>query len=176
MQAHSLFGESSVTVVAAVFTDAPSAFRAADLLRAREAASDLMVDVVHPGDGDLIEKLEPDSRGIFLTALRAHAWLGIAFLLVGTLAGIALLAAGWPAAVASPMLTLLFTSVIGGFAGLMLGGLLTLRPDRGAVIRRVREASRRGRWAVVAHPVDLQQAQLARRQLSTAGGWVVSSF
>lgn len=171
-----LFGERSLTVVAAVFTDAGSAFRAADLLRAREEAHDLAVDVVHPGDVDLVDKLEPESQGIFRTALRAHGWMGLAFLLVGTLGGIGLIASGWAAAVASPWMTLLFTSTIGGFAGLLLGGLLTLRPDRGAVIHRVREACRCGRWAVVAHPLDVEQARLARRQLSTAGGWVVSSF
>lgn len=174
MHASRLFGERSLTTVAGIFDNAVAARRAAESLqRVRRAPR---VNVIEPGDPDLGRKLEPESTGIWYTAIRAHFWLGLAFVLVGALAGIGLVVAGWGAAVSSPQLTVLACSVIGGFAGLIFGGLVTLRPDRGALIAKVRAASESGRWAVVAHPVNPLQEQLAREQLGTEGGFVVSSL
>lgn len=169
-----LFGERSLTTVAGLYENAGAAYRAADALRAVRRPP--RIDLIPPGDPDLGRKLEPESRGIWRTALRAHFWLGLAFVLVGALAGIGLVASGWGAAAASPLFTVFFCAVLGGFVGLLFGGLLTLRPDRGALIAKVREASDAGRWAVVAHPVNPMQEQVAREQLGSQDGIVVSSL
>lgn len=57
----------------------------------------------------------------------------------------------------------------------LIVGLLTLRPDRALVIRRVRHALRHGRTAVVAHPRDEAAAHEASAALEAAGAEVVRS-
>jgi|GEM_PF-3395538 len=64
----------------------------------------------------------------------------------------------------------------GGLIGLLLGGLLTARPDHVRVITTVRRAIRRGRWAVVIHPVTQRQLDVAMRELRTHSTRVVRSL
>jgi len=64
----------------------------------------------------------------------------------------------------------------GGLIGLLLGGLLTARPDHVRVIATVRRAIRKGRWAVVIHPVSQRQLDLAMRELRTHSSRVVHSL
>ena len=88
---------------------------------------------VSPSDAPFARKMEPESKGIRRTAIRSHLVLGPSGLLVGALAAATLVTLGWPAAVASPMLTALFLATLGLFSGLMLAGLFTLLPDRSRV-------------------------------------------
>ena len=55
--------------------------------------------------------------------------------------------------------------LFGTMFGLMVGGLLTIRPDHEAVIAPVREGVKSGRWAVVVHPASRQQFDDALRVL-----------
>lgn len=174
MKAFTLFGERSLTTIAGIFESDRAARRAANALH--DASSRVDVRLIAPRDPDLSRKMEPDSGGIWRTALRSHLGLGVIFLLVGALAGLALIGTGWDGAELSPWFTVFFTSVIGGLGGLVLGGLVTLRPDRGMLIRRVREASQAGRWTVVAHPVGDREERVAREHLDRAGGVVFSSL
>lgn len=114
-------------------------------------------------------KLEPESAGIWRTLLRSHAILGAAGLAAGGLVALAMVRAGWPPAGSSPGMTLLFLSMMGSFFGLIVGGLLTLRPDRGWLIAQVREASALHRWTVVAHPHSRRGATRAMRLLRASG-------
>ena len=45
--------------------------------------------------------------------------------------------------------------------GLLLGGLLALRPDHVLLISNLRKALNAGSWAVVVHPVGATQVQAA---------------
>ena len=74
------------------------------------------------------------------------------------------------------MLTTLFLATLGLFAGLMLAGLFTLRPDRGQVTLSIRRRSRAGQWAVVAHPRSSAQSDWAVERLRKAGGKVIRSL
>ena len=49
--------------------------------------------------------------------------------------------------------------------GLLVGGLLSMRPDHGHVIAQVRQYLRQGRWAVVAHPDNPEQVASAESTL-----------
>lgn len=171
-----LFGERSLTLVAALFDSGAAAARAAGLLQRRQEGERCAVMVVEPNDPRLGRKMEPESTGIWHTLLRTHGKLGAIGLVLGALVGAALVAADWPAAAESPYMTVAMAAVYGVFAGMLLAGLLTLRPDRGRVIARVREATSHGRWAVVAHPRSPEQAEVAREALTGEGGEVLQSL
>jgi len=170
----SLSGERSLTLVAATFSDRASAADAAMELRAD--MPQVEVDLVRPRDADFARKMEPESNGIGRTAVRSHLVLGPAGVVLGAAAAATLVALGWPAAASSPMLTTLFLATLGLFAGLMLAGLFTLRPDRSRVTLSIRRRTRAGQWAVVAHPTSPAQSEHAVAYLRKAGGTVVRSL
>jgi hypothetical protein len=174
MNTLNLFGERSLTLVAASFLNGNDADRAAGVLRRALPAGS--VDVLRPSDADASRKMAPDPSGIWRTLVRTHLLLGVVGPVVGVLVAFGLWALGWPALRASPWLAMLFLGLLGGFVGMMAAGLLSLRPDQSRVILHVRERMRRGRWAVVAHPRDRRQAVLAQSQLEMAGGEVMRSF
>jgi len=170
----SLFGERSSTLVAATFSNRMAAVDAASALRAYMPQAE--VDLVRPQDKDFARKMEPDSQGIWRTAIRSHLVLGLIGLGLGVAVAATLVGVGWPAAAGSPMLATLFLSILGLFAGLMLAGLLTLRPDRGRVTLAIRRRNREGQWAVVAHPTSPAQSERAVLSLQQAGGTVLRSL
>jgi hypothetical protein len=170
----SLFGERSLTLVAATFSDRMAAADAASALRANMPQTE--VAVVRPHDKGFARKVEPDPQGIWRTAIRSHLALGLIGLGLGAAVAATLVGVGWPAAAGSPLLATLFLSILGLFAGLMLAGLLTLRPDRGKVTMAIRRRNRAGQWAVVAHPTSPAQSEWAVRSLRKSGGTVVRSL
>ena len=170
----SLFGERSLTLVAATFPNRAAAVDAATALLAELPQAG--VDLIHPHDVDLARKLEPESQGIWRTAGRSHLVLGLAGLVLGAVLAATLVSSGWSAAVQSPMLATLFLANLGLFAGLMVAGLLTLRPDRSRVFTWIRERIFSGDWAVVAHPTSPSQSERALASLQKAGGVAVRSL
>ena len=170
-----LFGERSLTLVAATFGDRGSAVRAADALRALSPRK-RGIFLIAPRDPRLGRKMEPESRGIWHTLLRSHAWLGLLGPAAGLVVAAVVLATGWPAALASPNATLAVGAVYGIFVGMLGAGLLTLRPDRARVIAQVREASEHGHWSVVSHPVTTHDVEVARDTLASGGGHVMRSL
>ena len=175
MHVLSVFGERSLTVVAAAFDDKRQAESAADNLR-RQIDRIGTVAVVSPNDTEVARKMEPEQRGIWRTLVRSHLILGVGGILVGLIAAMALVLAPWPAAAASPGLTALFGGTLGGFLGMMAGGLVTLRPDHGAVIRSLREKLKIGQWGVVARPMDEASAERAVAALADAVGTPMRSL
>jgi hypothetical protein len=61
-------------------------------------------------------------------------------------------------------------------AGLLLGGLFSLRPDHDLLITRVEEAARSGRWAVVVHARDHGEERKAREVLERMSDRVIETF
>lgn len=171
----SLFGERSLTLVAAAFNDRQRAETAASILK---EDPDLygQVAIVQPGDKHVGRKLEPENRGIWRTLVRSHVILGIGGLCVGLAVAAFLVALPWPAAADSPWFTALFAGVMGAFIGGMLGGLVTLRPDHGIVIRQVRDRLAHGQCAVIVHPLSESRAKDAFDILQGAGGAPVRSL
>lgn len=171
-----LTGEVSGSKVAAVFDDPAMARAAARHVRDALALSDAQVQVLGPGERRPGAKLEPESHGIFRTMLVAHLRLGIA----GAVVGLLVFAAFWFAGVAmfvnSPWLSAGVLIVFGAVGGMMLGGLVTLRPDHDPYVQKVYEAIGQGRHAVVVHVFDQAQRKRAVELLESRAGEVVATL
>lgn len=160
------FGEKSLTLVAGVFDTASTAERLAAQLRLEPGLHTL---VVHPDDAHVARKLEPEEKGIWRTLLHSHALFLPLGALLGAAVAFGLIQGQWPGASSSPLMTTLFLSLIGLFFGGFIAGLLTLRPDHGIVIRQVRAALRKGRHAVIVHPLNELRARKAVAAIESAG-------
>lgn len=177
-----IFGERSLTKVAAIFQNRSSA--ETTLLRLRQVASlnESQLTLVGPSDltgvvdAPLSRKLEPEQSGIWHTVLRAHAVTGVIGVLAGGVLYFSLRLAGNDAVLSNPVLNLMVMLLFGGIFGLLAGGLLSLRPDHYRVMSAVRKAIKRGRWAVVSHPVNHDQTALIVNELHRRGVPVVRSF
>jgi len=97
-------------------------------------------------------------------------------LLAGVLAYAVLVGSGNPALQGTSGLGWVVFAGFGIMFGLILGGLLALRPDHGRVIHLVRRALQIGKWAVVAHPRDASQTHQAVASLRSGSLRVVRSF
>ena len=172
---HPLFGERSTTIVAAEFVDRGAAEQAAAALAEDEGLRG-EVTVIGPDDPRVARRLEPEQRGIWHTMVRSHLLLGTAGAALGAIGAALLIVWPWPAAVASPWLTTLVLVVFGAFAGMLVAGLLSLRPDHGRVIRAVHEALARRHWAVVVRPLTAARAAFAVDRLRAGGAAPLRSF
>lgn len=171
-----LSAEVAASKLAAIFVSVEGARAAATRLRNELRLEPAQVQLILPGDRRAGRRLEPESHGIFLTLLRAHAALGIAGAVVGLAVFAAIYAFGVPFVVASPMLAGIAIVFLATMAGLMLGGLMTLRPDHDVYIHKVREACGEGRSAVVVHAYTPDQRAQAERLLKGASGDVVGTL
>jgi len=134
------------------------------------------VQVLTPGEPRPGRRLEPESHGIFRTLLWSHAKLGA----LGVAAGVALHAVLWQQGVAmvvqSPWASLFAFVFFGGIAGLMAGGLVTLRPDHDPYVMKVMDALREGDSAVVVHALSAEQKRQAQAILEQAGNETTSTL
>ena len=171
-----VIGEFAGSKVAAIFASEAAARDAASCVRQALSLSDAQVQVITPRDRRPGRKLEPESHGIFRTMLQAHFKLGMVGLIAGIALWFLLRALGVGVIVNTGLLTLAVMAGFGATAGLMLGGLITLRPDHEPFMRAVREAMGEGRSAVVVHPFDAAQREAAEAALKAASGEVVSTL
>lgn len=177
-----IFGERSLTKVAGLFADQDAAQHAAEELKQHVHLDDEQVKLVGPADSRearnaaLSRKLEPEQSGIWHTLIRAHVFAGSVGAVLGILIYLGLFLTGNPAIVSTPWMSFLVMLFFGMIAGLLVGGLLTLRPDHYRVIAAVRRAVKHGRWAVVTHPVTPAQIEQTVHELRGRGYRVVRSF
>lgn len=171
-----IFGEGSLSKVAAVFPDRDSALEAARRVRGELGLAEAQVRVVEPGDRRAARKLEPEEKGVMFTAIKAHVTLGLAGLVAGAVLYWILYSMGIRAVQAQPIVAAL---VICGFAfafGLFAGGLVTLRPDHDVLNMRVLEAIGEDRHAVVVHPEKHADVARAAEVLEAASGEVLRTL
>ena len=171
-----IFGEESLTTVAALFADRAAAQAAADRVRAELGPEAATIHVVAPGDRQIPRKLEPEGKGVMFTAIKAHITLGLVGLVVGLLLSWVLYSSGIAAIRSNPLVA---TVVITGFAtafGLFAGGLVTLRPDHDPLNLRVMEEVGKGRHAVLVHPNRHGDAARAAQLLESASGEVMRTL
>lgn len=168
--------EVSNSKVAAIFASEQEARDHAMRLRQVLGLTDAQVKVVTPADPTPGRKLEPESHGIFRTLLLAHAKLGV----MGVLAGAALFGILWSMEIAfivnSPLAALGALLFFGAVAGLMVGGLVTLRPDHDPYLMKVLGALREGRSAVMVHAFSSEQRTQASDWLRQVGGETISTL
>ena len=162
-------GESSTTVVAATFGRRGQAQAALSLLRRRAAVAGRM-ELLEPWEAGVDRKFESDDDGILRTAIRSHLLFGALGPVLGLLLAAILVGLQWPPAVGSPLHAAVFFTFLGGFLGIVVAGLCTLRPDHAAVIEAVRERLGDGDWAVVVRPTDAVSARRATASLADSGG------
>ncbi|WP_341676248.1 hypothetical protein [Niveibacterium sp. SC-1] len=171
-----IFGERSLTKVAALFKDADSARAAQMELRGTSDMSDAQIRVVAPNDPGFELKLEPESVGVRKSMVHAHVFFGVVGLLCGVLLALILHAAKIAAVLAGPIATVMACTAFGTVFGLMVGGFVAARPDHDAMIERVRSGLHEGRWAVVTHPMNAEQERDALRAFHTVHAEVVRTL
>lgn len=163
-----LFGEKATTKLAAFFDTREQLETVSAELRRVGDFQNPQLWVVHPHDSGFDRKLEPETQGVARTAVRAHLVLGALGLVAGVILWGVMYALGLPAIVSSPFYSggvILAFSIVGG---MLLGGLVTARPDHQTVIRGVEKATQAGRWSLVLHPRDEAQCKSAEEVLTSA--------
>jgi hypothetical protein len=169
-------GELSNSKVAAVFPNEVVALQAGQEVAAVLSLGSAQVQVIGPAEHHPGRILEPESRGIFRTIVLAHVRLGIAGAVIGLLAFAGLYAARLPFIVNSPVAAALVLLFFGWIGGLMLGGLVSLRPDHDRYIEATRDAMDAGKTTVVVHAFSAEQAGQAAEFLRAQGGEVTSTL
>lgn len=157
------------SMVGADFDNVEVALSAADAVRAERGLDTAGLRIIEPGDPRIDRKLEPESRRIFGTLLRAHAVLGALGLVAGLVLSLILVAYDIPPFVASPVVSVAVITAFATIAGLLAGGLFTLRPDHDRIIHRAKSATGAGRWFVVVHTRKPEQREQAERVLGRFG-------
>ena len=165
MSSMGLIEESYPARIAAVVNNPLQADETVTRLVTEAAIPRAQIVVVKPMDVAFGRKLEPESQGIARTAINAHLKLGVIGLFTGVALAVLLIAIDVEMASANPAYTLSAFGVFLTLFGLLLGGLVTARPDHQVVIAGVREASEEGRWTVVVHAANEEQVRRARRLL-----------
>lgn len=165
---NALFGEKATTKLAGFFDSEHELERVSSQLRQTAGMQNTQLWVIRPHDSDYALKLEPETQGVVRTALRAHLWLGLAGLCVGAVLWLVLYYAGISAVVSSPFYSGAAILAFATVAGLLLGGLVTARPDHQIVIQAVAENTKAGRWTLVMHPRNEAQCRAVEEQLDTA--------
>ncbi len=177
-----MFGEQSVTKVVGLYNNQSEAEAAAQKAQSLPGMRAGQVRLLGPQDAKVSHReffgstLEPEQRGIFRTIFKTHAITGLAGAVLGVLLFAWLYSRGQPMITSSPLLA--FIAIV-GFAttfGLLLGGLLTLRPDHIKLITAVRSALAGNRWALVLHPVSEAQVQAAKNLLTSSGAETLSTL
>jgi hypothetical protein len=176
MTKSALFGEKYLSKVGAAFDGAEDA-RAAMLRVRRDAGiAARQIRLLEPDDPGLAQKLEPESGGIARTLAKAHITLGAAGLVLGLLIAAVLVAIDIDAFAWNPWYTVMVFAFFGAIAGLMLGGLVSLRPDHERLIAWVQSATRRGHWLVLVHARDHDEERKAKEALASTSDTVVGTF
>jgi len=171
-----VFGEKSLSKLAAVFDTRAQAEDVVTRLREQLGLEAAQLQVVSPDDPHPGRRIEPESRGIRQTAIKAH----ITFALLGIVAGLVIFAILWGMGIvavgSSPLAAVGVVVFFGAVFGLFAGGLITLRPDQDHVVLKVRDALADGRHVVVAHPRDQAQREALSEALHHASSDVASSL
>lgn len=171
-----LTGEVSNSKVAAVFPSLPEARRAAAAVSTALSLGAAQVQVITPAEPHPGRKLEPETRGIWRTIVVAHLRLGVVGAIVGLVAFAVLMAIGLPFITRSPVAAALVLLFFGTLAGLLLGGLVALRPDHDRYVEATRDAMAAGNTTVVVHAFTVEQREQASDFLREAGGDVTSTL
>lgn len=176
MVLQALFGEKATTKLAAFFDSQQQLDAVSHELRRVGGLQNPQLWVVRPHDSGFDRKLEPETQGVARTAVRAHLLLGAAGLGFGLILWGILYAMGVPAIRSSPYYSGGAIVAFAAVGGLLLGGLVTARPDHQIVIQAVERATQAGRWSLVVHPRDEAQCKSAEAVLGAANAEIVRSL
>ena len=162
--------------LAAVFADAHAAHEAAAALRRERGLAASQVKLVTRASTDVDIQLEPEGGGIWRTIVRAHLRLGIWGGVAALLAFALLYWGGVPFVVQSPVAAVLALLFFGITAGLLLGGLVSLRPDHDPYVQATRDALDAGHATVIVHALSAEQNASAAEFLAARGAEVTRTL
>ena len=169
-------GEVSNHKLAAVFDSAATARDAAAALAEAVGLEPAQVQVIAPDEPRADAKLEPESRGIWHTIVLAHLRLGILGAIAGAVVFGLLFWLGVRFIVSSPWAAGPVLVGFGALAGLLLGGLVSLRPDHDRYIQATHEAMEERRTTVLVHAFSSEQQGAAAEFLAGRGGDVTKTL
>ncbi len=169
-------GEVSNSKLAAVFDRESEARAAMQAVVSGAGLQPVQVKLVTPAEPNPGIKLQPEGQGIWRTILLAHLKLGIAGTVVGALAWAVLMWLGVTLIVSSALLAAVAFMFMGAIAGLMLGGLVALRPDQDRYVQATRDAIAHDRFTVVVHALSAEEAERAAKVLSGLGAEVTRTL
>lgn len=163
-----LFGEKATTKLAGFFETQAELDSVSSELRQVSGMQNTQLWVVRPYASDFDHRLEPETQGVVRTAVRAHLVLGALGVVAGLIFWGVLYALAVPAIVSSPYYSGGAIVAFAAVGGLLLGGLITSRPDHQIVIQAVDSATKAGRWSLVLHPRDQAQCKSVESVLASA--------
>lgn len=176
-----LLGEKSLTKVVGLYADAQHAQAAAAKAQYLYGIAPGQVRLLGPQDAKNTHRnlfdcsMEPEQRSIFKTLFQAHGVTALAGAMGGLLLFFWLMDSGQPMVLSSPWLAAMALIGFGIIFGLLLGGLIALRPDHIQLITTVRSALAHNRWALVLHPSNAEQTRTAKDFLAATGAEVLST-
>lgn len=159
-------GENFSHKLAAIFELESEALRAVESLSKSTSVSRHQVFVVRPNDDHPGWEIEPEDRGIWRTLVRSHVSLGIAGAVFGALAFAVLYFIGIPFIVSNALAAAGLIIALSTVFGLMLGGLITLRPDHVPYVVAAQSALEDGKIVVAIHAESSDQLKAAQSVLN----------
>lgn len=163
-----LQGESFPHKVSAQFDSQESAERAVQLLMDNASLPREQINVVHPHDPHIARKIEPEVKGIARTLVKSHLVLGVGGLVLGLVVAAILTTVGPTLTRSSPLFTFIALGFLFPAFGLMLAGLISLRPDHDPLIAKARTATNSGQWTVIAHCTTTEQQERVTETINPA--------
>lgn len=169
-------GEVSNSKLAGVFDSEAAARAAVEAVVSGAGLQLSQVKLVTPAEPHPNIKLQPEGPGIWRTILMAHLWFGVGGVVVGALAWAVLMWLGVTLIVSSALVSVVVFVFMGAIAGLMLGGLVALRPDQDRYVQATQDAIAERRFTVVVHALSGDEADRAAALLSGLGAEVTRTL
>lgn len=169
-------GEASDHKIAGIFNDTEALTACQGHLIESVGLQEDQIKTLRAGDRADGKVLEPESRGIWHTLIRAHVWLALAGAVIGVMIFFLLSWLDITFVVRNPMASFLLLVVFctAGFS--MVGGAVTLRPDHTPYIVKVKEALENDQHVLVIHPTDREQMKAARKVIASAAEETVATL
>lgn len=162
--------------VSAVYTSEFSAKSAIENIMNELSLNQQQISLVAPHDLNYERKIEPNSQKVGRTLFKTHAIGGSCGIALGLIGGIILGLYGPTYTQSSATLTIAAAGLFGLFAGLLVAGLFSLRPDQDAVVNETRQATEENKWVIVIHTHNHEQTQQAKSILDKSADTVSASF
>ncbi len=180
-QMNLLLAERSPHKLAGIYARGDAAHEAQREIVAEGRMHVRQVRVLNPrNDADdsdaLFRQIEPEGERIPRTLLRTHVLLGISGAFVGIMAFAIAWSSGSEMLRSTPVAGFIAFTFLTAVAGMLIAGLIGLRPDQRVLAMRLQDRLRDGQWAVIAHPLDRCQSDAAGRVLGRSARQVLRTL
>lgn len=162
--------------VAAVFDSTEQAKQALQQLESEASIDSHQSEVITPSDPRLSAKLEEKSSQIASSLWTSHLALAAIGFTAGMITAFLLTQYGPALTQQNPIFTYIALISPGTFIGLFIAGLIGLRPDRSEIIRKVSDAVRSGKSALIVNLRGSQNAKAVSQILQAKSNSVVESI